>query len=62
MKKLMRSTTDRKIAGVLGGLGKYLEIDATLLRVLFVILLFPTGFFPLIVIYFLTMFIIPNEV
>lgn len=62
MKRLMRSTTDRKFAGVLGGLGKYLEIDATLLRVLFVILLFPTGFFPFIVIYFLTMFIIPNEV
>lgn len=62
MKKLIRSTTNRKFAGVLGGLGKYLEIDATVLRVLFIILLFPTGFFPLILIYFLMMFIIPNEV
>lgn len=36
-KKFMRSSTDRKIAGVCGGLAEYFNIDSTLLRVLFVV-------------------------
>jgi phage shock protein PspC (stress-responsive transcriptional regulator) len=36
-KKLARSTTDRMIAGVAGGLAQYFDIDATLVRALFVI-------------------------
>lgn len=36
-KKLMRSTTDRMVAGVCGGLAEYFNIDATLVRALFVI-------------------------
>lgn len=36
-KKLARSTTDRMIAGVAGGLAEYFDIDATLVRALFVI-------------------------
>ncbi len=31
-KKLYRSKTDKKIAGVCGGLAEYLNIDATILR------------------------------
>jgi phage shock protein PspC (stress-responsive transcriptional regulator) len=41
--RLRRSTTDRKIAGVAGGLGRHLNIDPTLLRVLFVVLVFFGG-------------------
>jgi phage shock protein C len=36
-KKLYRSRTDSMIAGVCGGLGKYFEIDATLIRLVFVV-------------------------
>ena len=36
MKKLYRSLTDRKIAGVCGGLGEYFQMDSILFRVLFV--------------------------
>jgi phage shock protein PspC (stress-responsive transcriptional regulator) len=36
-KKLMRSE-DRMVAGVAGGLGDYLGIDPTLVRILFVLL------------------------
>ena len=35
---LRRSTTDRKVAGVAGGLGRWLDVDPTVLRVLFVVL------------------------
>lgn len=37
-RKLYRSRSDRKLAGVCGGLAKYLNLDATLIRVLFVAL------------------------
>ncbi len=36
--QLRRSLTDRKIAGVAGGLGRHLDIDPTVLRVAFVVL------------------------
>jgi phage shock protein PspC (stress-responsive transcriptional regulator) len=41
--RLYRSVDDRKIAGVAGGLGRHLNIDPTILRVLFVVLCFFGG-------------------
>lgn len=38
MKRLYRSRTDRMLAGVCGGIGQYLNIDPTLVRLAFVIL------------------------
>jgi phage shock protein PspC (stress-responsive transcriptional regulator) len=43
MKKLYRSSTNKKIAGVCGGLADYFNVDATIVRVIFVILLLPGG-------------------
>jgi phage shock protein C len=43
-KKLYRSRSDRMIGGVCGGLGAYLNTDPVWIRLLFVILLFATGF------------------
>ena len=37
-RKLYRSKTNRKLAGVCGGLAQYFNIDATLIRVLFIVL------------------------
>lgn len=34
-KRLKRSNDDKMIAGVCGGLGKYLEFDSTLIRLAF---------------------------
>ena len=42
-KRLFRSTTDRRIAGVCGGLAQYLNIDPTVVRILFLISLFFGG-------------------
>ena len=38
MKELYLSNSDRKIAGVCGGLAEYFERDSTLFRVLFVLI------------------------
>lgn len=40
---LTRSETDRKIAGVCGGLAQYLDVDPVLVRLAFVILGFASG-------------------
>jgi phage shock protein PspC (stress-responsive transcriptional regulator) len=41
--RLRRSVTDRKIAGVAGGLARHLDIDPVILRVAFVVLVFFGG-------------------
>jgi phage shock protein PspC (stress-responsive transcriptional regulator) len=43
MKRLYRSESDRMIAGVASGLGAYLGIDATVIRLAFVLLSFLGG-------------------
>lgn len=60
MKKLYRSKTDRKIAGVCGGLGKYFGIDPTIIRIGFVLLALPGGL-PGVLPYLLLAIIIPQE-
>jgi phage shock protein PspC (stress-responsive transcriptional regulator) len=42
-KKLYRSRTDRMIWGVCGGLAEYFDIDPTLIRIIFVVLIFANG-------------------
>lgn len=61
MKKLYRSRTNKAIAGVLGGLGEYTNIDPVVLRLLFVCLVIFTGFFPGILLYVLAALIIPEQ-
>jgi len=61
MKKLYRSRTDTKIAGVLGGISDYFELDSTLVRVAFVLLDVFTGFVPGIVFYVIVAIIMPQQ-
>lgn len=59
-KKLYRSRTDRRLAGICGGLGKYFRCDSNIIRLLFVVLLFITGFFPMVIAYIIGIAIIPE--
>ena len=58
-RKLYRSKTNRKLAGVCGGLAQYSNIDATLIRVLFVVLAVLGG--SGLVIYLAMWIIVPKE-
>jgi phage shock protein C len=58
-RKLYRSRTDRKLAGVCGGLAQYFNLDATLIRVLFVVLAVLGG--SGLVLYLAMWIIVPNE-
>ena len=60
VKKLYRSTSDRKIAGVCGGLAEYFGIDSVIVRLIFFVLLLPggaPGFLP----YLLLWIIVPEK-
>jgi phage shock protein PspC (stress-responsive transcriptional regulator) len=43
LNRLHRSTTDRKVAGVAGGIARHLDVDPTIVRVLLVVLVFFGG-------------------
>lgn len=60
MKRLFRSDSDRMVAGICGGLGQFLTLDPTILRLLFLVGLFFSGF-TLGLVYIVAIFIIPNE-
>ncbi len=59
-KKLFRSKTNRTICGVCGGLGEYIGVDPTVIRIIWLIASIcsvGTGF----VVYLLAAIIIPEE-
>lgn len=60
MKRLYRSTTNRMVAGVIGGIGEYFRIDPTILRLGFVVLLF-FSLFTAALIYLAAVVIIPED-
>ena len=60
-KKLYRSRIDRMIGGVCGGLGKYFSVDATLIRLIAVLLVVLTGILPGVIAYLIMLVIVPLE-
>jgi phage shock protein PspC (stress-responsive transcriptional regulator) len=58
-RKLYRSRSNRQVAGVCGGLAQYFNLDATLIRVLFVVLAVLGG--SGLLLYVLLWIIVPNE-
>jgi phage shock protein PspC (stress-responsive transcriptional regulator) len=58
-RRLYRSRTDKQIAGVSGGLGKYLDIDPTIIRLAFVALMVVGG--QGLLLYLILAIVIPEE-
>ncbi len=59
--RLYRSRRNRKLAGVLGGIAEYFKVDATLIRIIYIILLFITGVVPLFFCYMIAWMIMPER-
>jgi phage shock protein C len=60
-KRLMRSTSDRKIAGVCGGFAEYFDIDSTFVRLIWVLLiLLPIPLVPAFLGYFVAWVVMPK--
>jgi phage shock protein C len=57
---LRRSRTNRQIAGVIGGLAEYFDVDPTLLRVIYVVGSIVSAAFPGLLVYLLLWLVIPE--
>ena len=62
MRKLYRSESDRKIVGIIGGIGEYYDVDTTLLRLGWLLFVICTGVIPGLVVYLIAAFIVPKHV
>ncbi len=60
-KKLMRPRADRKIGGVCSGLAQYLDLDISLVRILWLFITLACGVIPGVVAYLVAWIIIPEE-
>jgi phage shock protein C len=60
-RRLERSVTDSKIAGVCGGLAEYWDMDSTMVRLVWVLLvIFPVPFVPAILGYLVAWIVVPK--
>ena len=59
-KKLYRSNENKVIAGVLGGIADYFDIDPVLVRLLYLMATLFTGVAPGIICYVIAIFVVPN--
>jgi phage shock protein C len=59
IKRLYRSKSERMIAGVCGGLGEYLNIDSTIIRIIFIAAALFGG--PGLIVYLVMWLLVPEE-
>ena len=59
MKRLTLSTTEKKIAGVCGGLAEYFDVDPTIVRLIVVLGALITAVIPVAIGYILAWMIMP---
>jgi phage shock protein C len=61
VRRLERSTTDRKIAGVCGGLADYFAVDSTVVRIAAIVLaIYPGAVICGILLYLVAWFVMPS--
>jgi phage shock protein PspC (stress-responsive transcriptional regulator) len=59
-KRLYRSRSDRKFAGVLGGVAEYFGFDPSWVRIGYTIVMILTGIVPLAFLYLVMAFVVPR--
>ena len=60
-KKLTRSSSDKKLFGVCGGVAEYFDVDPTLIRVGFMAMAVFTVVVPVLVLYFCMALVMPEK-
>lgn len=60
-RKLYRSTRNRMLGGVCGGIADYFGCDPTVIRLAYVVLSIFTACFPGLLLYIICLIIIPNN-
>ena len=59
-KRLMRSSVDCKIAGVCGGIAEYMDVDPTVVRLVWVLVSFFSGIVPGLIAYLVAWLVMPQ--
>lgn len=60
-KKLTKNMSDKKISGVCSGIAKYFNVDATLVRIVTILVIIFTGVIPGLIAYALAAWIMPEK-
>lgn len=60
-KRLYRSVNEQMVSGVCAGLGEYFDLDPTLIRLVFVLAAFGSGFFGAALVYLVLAVIVPEK-
>ncbi|MGE3822531.1 MAG: PspC domain-containing protein [Isosphaeraceae bacterium] len=60
-RRLVRSTQDRMVSGICVGLGQYLGIDPTIVRVVVAVATFFSAIVPGVILYFFLTLVIPRD-
>jgi phage shock protein C len=60
-RKRLYKSRDKKVFGVIGGFADYLNLDPTLLRLIFIVFLLFTGIFPGVFAYILFALFMPSS-
>lgn len=60
-KRLYRSRTDRVLAGVCGGLARYMNVDSSIVRLVWAAVVVFTGLVPGVLVYLVAMAAVPEE-
>ena len=60
-KKIVRPRANRSVAGVCAGMAHYLDLDVTLVRLVWALITIMSGIFPGVVIYAVAWVVIPEE-
>ena len=58
--KLTRSREDAVLSGLLGGIGEYLNVDPTIVRIIVVVLFFTVTPLPIVPLYIIGMIFVPK--
>lgn len=60
-KKLHRSRSDKVLTGLCGGLAEYLGVDSVIIRLIWLLIVVFTGFFPGVVVYIVASVLVPKN-
>jgi phage shock protein PspC (stress-responsive transcriptional regulator) len=61
IKRLYLSASDKKIFGVCGGIAEYMEVDSTLIRLIWIVLTIATAVVPGVIGYIIAAVVIPPK-
>ncbi|HDZ54528.1 MAG TPA: PspC domain-containing protein [Candidatus Nealsonbacteria bacterium] len=61
MRKLYKSKENKILAGIIGGIGEYLNVDPVILRVVWIVIVVFTGFVPGIIVYLVAGFVVSDK-